>query len=127
MVKISFILFLSLFLNIHSNGQSWDRFEYDKGQFSILSPDSLEYVVQEFQTDLGKQMYHTYFYQLTQEEGDIILMVSFVDYPIGSIHSDSTEILKNFFDQTATSAALSINGEIAYQSQDQYHGYPQNY
>jgi hypothetical protein len=51
-------------------------------------------------------------------------MITFCDYPPGSIHSDSTELLKDFFDASIDQATSSVHGELAYQNDVTLKGYP---
>jgi hypothetical protein len=43
-------------------------------------------------------------------------MVSYCDYPKYSIHSDSTELVKDFFKTTVETAVESVKGELSYSS-----------
>ena len=51
-------------------------------------------------------------------------MVSYCDYPEGSIHSDSTDLVKEFFEVTVESALKSVKGELFYSSEINLGQYP---
>jgi hypothetical protein len=51
-------------------------------------------------------------------------MVSYCDYPEGSIHSDSTEVLPEFFQATIESATLAVQGELIYSDPLNMESYP---
>jgi len=40
--------------------------------------------------------------------------VSYCDYPEGTVHSDSLDLLKDFFQATVESSVTSVNGELFY-------------
>jgi len=51
-------------------------------------------------------------------------MITFCDYPPGTIHSDSTELLKDFFAASVDQATSSVKGELAYQADIVQQGFP---
>jgi len=51
-------------------------------------------------------------------------MVSYVDYPSTAVHSDSTELISEFFEVTMDQAAFSIAGEVIYNNPIKVEGYP---
>ncbi|MEQ8705894.1 MAG: hypothetical protein RIC19_18340 [Phaeodactylibacter sp.] len=97
--------------------ESWEEFKSFDGRFRVLAPGPLQMSVDTVEAPVGKLAYHTYFYQPPKEEKsaeNLMYMVSYCDYPEGSIHADSTELLEEFFEATMESGAFSINGELIY-------------
>ncbi|MEO0338349.1 MAG: hypothetical protein AAF242_03965 [Bacteroidota bacterium] len=96
-----------------------------EGLFRVEVPGEMSYKSDTITTDLGDLVYHTYFYQ-HEEAGaeNFIYMVSYVDYPANTVHSDSTTLLPDFFEVTIDQAAFSINGELIYKNEIQEEGYP---
>ena len=90
---------------------NWQWFTSEKGSFTILAPGELTERSDEVETAIGTLTYHTYLYKPESEDADNFLyMVSFCDYPEGGMHSDSVELLKDFFDATVESSVFSVNG-----------------
>ena len=105
---------------------SWPYYTSMSGQFKIKVPGQMKEKVDTVQTELGQLVYHTYFYQNDGSDGsdNFVYMVSFVDYPEHSVHSDSTALLQEFFTATMDEAEFSINGELIYRKAIEEDGYP---
>lgn len=103
-----------------AQGDIWEAFKSFEGRFRVLAPDILQESVDTVETPVGALTYYTYYYQPPEEEKsaeNLMYMVSYCDYPEGSIHADSTELLDAFFETTMESGAFSINGELAYHTE----------
>lgn len=112
------VLFLPLFSVAQSD--TWDEFKAFEGRFRVLAPAALKQAVDTVDTPVGALTYYTYYYQPPEEEKsaeNLMYMVSYCDYPEGSIHADSTELLASFFETTMESGAFSINGELVYHTE----------
>ncbi|MEM9886451.1 MAG: hypothetical protein AAF849_11220 [Bacteroidota bacterium] len=105
----------------------WITYESKDGQFSISAPAKLQEKIDTFQTELGMLYYHTLYHQAAEATGNQVYMLSYCDYPKGTIHSDSVAILQDFFEETMQTAKFSINGELMYQTDQDYYGYPGKY
>ena len=69
-------------------------------------------------TEIGELNYITFLYQSKEKESDNLLyIVSYCDYPKNSIHSDSTNLLKEFFATTVETAVESVKGKLIYSSE----------
>ena len=118
LLQLSAFLLLSIF-------QNWQEFKSYEGQFKIKVPGEMQEKSQTIYTDLGAIQYVTFVYQDSRKEADNFLyMVSYCDYPEGSIHSDSTQLLPDFFENTLESAKQSIFGEVMYVDKANYRAYP---
>ena len=96
-----------------------------EGKFKVLTPGEFDKAVDSVQTPIGKMAYHILIYNNTQKNAEnLFYMITFCDYPEGTIHSDSTELLKEFFDASIDQALKSVKGELAYQSDISLQGYP---
>lgn len=120
-MKVLFAI-TALSLPFFSIAQSdlWEEFKSFEGRFRVLAPEALKPAVDTVETPVGALTYHTYYYQPPREEKsaeNLMYMVSYCDYPEGSIHADSTELLETFFETTMESGAFSINGELIYQTE----------
>ncbi len=105
---------------------SWVACNSYDGRFQVLSPGQLLEKTDSVDTPLGKLAYRVHFYQSGDKTADNLLyMISWCDYPEGSIAADSTDLLEAFFDATMESAAFSVKGKVVYSdaySQEDYPG-----
>ncbi|MBV6428612.1 MAG: hypothetical protein KIPDCIKN_03147 [Haliscomenobacter sp.] len=99
----------------------WSEFLSVEGGFKVLSPAGLRERADTIPTALGNLVYHTFH---CKESADMVYMVSYCDYPEYTIHEDSVEMLKEFFQATMEQAAFSVEGEIVYQEDRAVLGYP---
>ncbi len=99
----------------------WSEFLSVDGGFKVLSPVALRERADTVPTALGNLVYHSFH---CKEGAGMVYMVSYCDYPEYSIHEDSVELLKEFFQATMEQAAQSVEGEIVYQEDRLVLGYP---
>lgn len=103
----------------------WKEYKSVEGKFQVLTPGDFDKAVDTVRTDLGKLAYHILVYNNTQKNAEnLFYMITFCDYPPGTIHSDSTALLKDFFEASIDQAASSVKGEVMYQSDVSLQGYP---
>ena len=101
--------------------KQWVHFESEVGGFKVWTPASLHEKVDSITTPIGILAYHTFFLAQDIKQADNALyMVSFCDYPAGGAHSDSTELLADFFNETMEAAASSVDGDLLYQDDITY-------
>lgn len=118
-------IFLLLLIVSPSIDAEWKEFISYEGRFRVLVPANMESGETDIDTELGPITYHTVYCQESGEEVDnYVYMVSYCDYPEFSMHSDSTELLKSFFDATIESATQSVQGELMYSSDITMKDYP---
>ena len=119
-------LFISVLL-VTWLGQ-WELFVSVDGRFKVLAPGEMRLHVQEMETPIGDIDYHTYVHQADAEDttaaDNLVYMVSYCDYPEGAVHSDSTDLLEDFFDTTINTAINSVDGELVYLDEQTKRDYP---
>lgn len=125
MIKLLLLLVFPATL-LQGQAKNWKLFQSYEGAFKIEIPNGqMEEQEQVISTDIGEITYHTYFYQEGQKDFENALyVVSYCDYPAYSVHSDSTAILEDFFNNTITSAEESVIGELRYAEDINYKDYP---
>ena len=107
------------------NRENWFTFTSTEGRFSVLVPATMDEKVTKTTTAIGALAYHTFVCQPAANESENLLyMVSYCDYPEGTVHSDSTELLADFFAATVDESVQSIRGELAYSADFQWAGLP---
>lgn len=87
---------------------------------SVSIPGHFKSYVDTFPTDIGNLIYHTY----TLTDTTLNYQLSFLDYPEGSVHSDSTDLLKDFFSSTIDASTESVKGTKKYQTEINQFEYP---
>lgn len=103
----------------------WEEMVSHPGRFGLWTPGFMIEKTDTMKTQLGEMAYHTFFFQSPVKTSDnLFYMVSYCDYPEGSVHADSTELLEEFFDVTVKEAAFSISGDLVYSNPWDWNGYP---
>ena len=121
---ISFLLFFS-FMNITIAQESWDVFQSFDGKFKVLTPGEMVTKENPIKTEIGELNYITFLHQPAEKNPDnLVYMVSYCDYPKYSIHSDSTELVEEFFKTTVETAVESVKGELSYSSEITMNEFP---
>ncbi len=106
--------------------QQWEEMFDLEGRFKVLTPALLEYATDTLETAIGQQVYHTYFLEVPDatQSDNVIYALSYVDYPDGSLHQDSTELVTELFDSSEEAAAENVGGELVYSNPTEVSGFP---
>lgn len=117
---------VSVLLILFFQTSNWNWYTSEKGLFTVHTPGEFVEKVEESETAVGTLAYHTFAFQPEdQEQADnFIYMVSYCDYPEGSIHSDSIDLVKEFFDATVESSVSSVRGSLFYAADISMGEYP---
>ena len=104
----------------------WNEIQNVDGRFQLLSPKEFEHKVDSVTTDLGKQAFHTFFFKTPdpRQAENVIYVLSYVDYPEGSLHHDSTDFVKEFLDSTEEEAVNAVGGKLIYATAKEVSNYP---
>ncbi len=122
-MRLRLLLLMTSFLL--SFQHTWLEFSDYAGRFRVLVPQSMTKQETPMETAVGTLTYHTFYYQPDEKDPDNILyMLSYCDYPEGGMHSDSTELMKDFFEATVESAVNSVKGELLYADDHHVQGFP---
>ena len=103
----------------------WQTVRDAAGNFSVRMPGAPTAKVDSIGTSMGTTAYHVFFYQEPDEQSDnLFYMLSYTDYPPGTFHADSTELLREFWQSTIDAATLSVEGKLIYENEDPWHQHP---
>lgn len=106
-------------------GAQWASFSSLDGRFQIPAPKPLQHQEATVETPMGQVTYHTFYHQPEKDpQGNQWFSVSYCDYPDGTVHSDSTELLEEFFEETIRESAFSVDGEVRYVETIDYNTLP---
>lgn len=117
---------------VNTPGQVWERSQYWEeireldGRFKVLVPSEWsQKVIDSIETEVGQLAYHTFFLQTPTDTADNVLyMLSYVDYPEGSLHHDSIDLVQEFFDASQEEAILAVEGELLFSTDKEKNNYP---
>ncbi len=116
---------LSVITLAFSGEPNWEWYTSETGLFTVLTPGKLSEKVEVSETPVGSLSYHIFTFQPDYENADNFLyMISYCDYPEGTVHSDSTDLLKDFFDATVETSVSSVRGELFYAADIKMGDYP---
>jgi hypothetical protein len=106
--------------------ERWSEYKSFDGKFLVMSPGGkMIEKLDTAKTPMGPIAYHLYYNQPDFDGAEnYFYMVSYCDYPEGSVHSDSTELVQQLFTETIKEAAFSIAGKVLYQDDIKFLGYP---
>ena len=106
------------------SSSEWTVFKSNEGQFSILAPGEITQDIKTIETDIGTIDYLSFFHA-TNEDAEFkrIFAVSYCEYPKHTVHSDSTDMLLEFFAATIEQS-IPEGGKLIYETPEQIEGYP---
>ncbi|MEM9931372.1 MAG: hypothetical protein AAF840_16270 [Bacteroidota bacterium] len=103
------------FVSWETKAADWERYAHLEGKFEVYTPGIFQEKIDSLDTPLGILAYHTFFFRPPSDEADNeVYMVSYVDYPLGTVHQDSTELLEALFTETQDAATSSLRGELLF-------------
>ncbi|MFM8362332.1 MAG: hypothetical protein ACKOA4_06500 [Haliscomenobacter sp.] len=101
---------------------AWAPFTSVEGRFEVLTPAPMRARADSAQTLIGTLVYHTF---ICREGPDMTYLVSYCDYPAGSVHSDSLDLLREFFMATIEQSLSGVEeGELVYAEDISILGFP---
>ena len=125
--RIYFILFFLVYLFfgptcIYSQ-VDWKKFT-PKGQpFEVFAPGEMKYGEKNLLTDVGEVKVVTYMHQGDNNDPNFIYLINYVDYPDGTFHPDSTELIDDLFKISIKTNLNDLKGELIYNTKINYRLY----
>jgi hypothetical protein len=105
--------------------KEWQVFTPESSNCSVLIPGIPEKKERLVNSAIGEIKLVMYMYQPPQGEDDnVAYAVSFMDYPADKISSDSTALVKDFFDKAREGSLKAIQGKLLTETIIDYKGYP---
>ena len=125
MISMSRQIFISLvfiFLAQVTFGQNlWYSTQKDSLGFKVFLPDKPTEVSQVIETEIGSVEQKTFY--LNNDTGPVYFyQVNYIEYPEGSIHSDSIDLMDDFYLETIRGAVETFSGNLAYDADTELKG-----
>ncbi|MBK9254807.1 MAG: hypothetical protein IPM42_04910 [Saprospiraceae bacterium] len=117
---LRFVLYCSFIFSFSSEAFSqsdWKKFSPDGHKFSLMAPGEMKYGEKNIITDVGPLKLITYLHQSKKDDPNHLYIINYVDYPEGTFHPDSTEVLNEFFDITISQNVKDLGGELVYKTE----------
>ncbi len=95
---------------------TWREYKSFEGKFRVLVPEGeMIEKVSKIKTAVGELPYHTFLNRPKEKSPEnVFYLVNYCDYPKGTFHPDSTELIKEFMTTTIESSAKSVGGIVTY-------------
>jgi hypothetical protein len=122
MKKIVFAIAILLTLGSFTNTE-WMQFRNIDGRFKVLTRGNMIEKMATIETAIGTIESHQFVYQPAEKEENLAYIIMYYDFPEGGMHSDSTGLVKDFFDTTVEEAVTKLQGILVYQNDLEHQGY----
>ncbi len=128
-MKCFFTAYIGCFAGIvalWAQADSWPETLDYEGRFGVRAPGLLVRAVDTVDTAVGPLAMHVWYRHSPDAKTapNLFYQVLYVDYPPTALHSDSTDLLHDFFAATIEEAARSVKGEVVYQADREWQGWP---
>lgn len=123
---VRFICFLFIVLDFgNTNAQSpWITFTPTGQPFEVKSPGEMKNGEKNILTDMGYIRPVTWLYQGLDADPNYLYMVSYIDYPQGTFHRDSTNLMQELLNVSLETQLKDLAGTLVYKSEAPYRNHP---
>jgi hypothetical protein len=122
-----FLLCFSGVFGLHAGAQlPANKTFYPNGAGVVLTVPGGKMIekTHEINTPVGNLMLNEFALDLTAQGQYFAFLFSYVDYPPGSMHQDSMDLLKDFFQIAKDESIFLMKGALMYESYGSWYGYP---
>jgi len=124
-VKLQICLFLFAVSMLYAfQSTDWEYHLSKDKTFSVLVPGKLTATLDTVASVIGPIFCNNLVYQEKADSIAAIYSLSHCSYPVGTLHSDSTELTDIYFESTVSNMVASLGGTLLYESEQSYVGYP---
>lgn len=114
------LLFLICTLDMVCGQQDWTYFQPKDQSFELSVPCDLSAGEKKIVTDIGEMHPFTWACSGTEGDPNYLYMVSYVDYPTGTLHADSVELMKTLLDESMDALLKDIHASLDYKADSPY-------
>lgn len=101
-------------------GRTQHKVALDPANCIVSIPGKMELYTDTIPTDIGQMVYYTYICK----DSVLQYQLSYCQYPEGSLDSDSTDLLREFFSTTISASVEKLQGVQRYASEIVQFGFP---
>lgn len=114
----SILFFTGIHFFLQAQSIQWEKVSEFNPYWSVSMPGEPEYYKKEILTHVGEMEIHSYMLapEYSEEQSNLMYLIEYYDYPEGSFHPDSIELIDMFLDQTAIATSSEVGGELVYES-----------
>lgn len=126
LIRIIFFAATVIFLSVNGTTAQtlWKKFSPSGQPFEVAVTGEMKNGEKRILTEVGDLHPITWMYQGTKDDPNFIYSVSYVDYPDGTFHKDSTALIEELFQASIESNIKSLGGTLVYKSESPYSQYP---
>jgi hypothetical protein len=123
--RIIFFVAIVMFLSVNGTTAQtiWKKFSPSGQPFEVSVTGEMKNGEKRILTEVGDLHPITWMYQGAKDDPNFIYSVSYVDYPEGTFHKDSTALVNELFDASIESNIKSLGGTLVYKSESPYGQY----
>ncbi|PHI19705.1 hypothetical protein CEQ90_11695 [Lewinellaceae bacterium SD302] len=116
-------------LSSWEKSQDWQLYQDIDGGFEVLIPAEWAHSVDTVTTEVGDLLYHTYYLNTPAVDtvDNVFYMLSYVEYPEGSLHEDSLELVEELLDASEEEAVTRMKGELRFSTKKEIDFHPGRY
>ena len=117
-----FIFLLMLPFQALEAQELWFKIDKVHQGFSAFFPERPSEATNSMDTEIG--MIEQEIFYLNNEEGPVyFFQINYIEYPESTIHSDSLELMEEFFEETINTATAEMKGTLVYSSDIEEQGF----
>jgi hypothetical protein len=111
MISATFLLLSSSLMD------EWVLFVDPEGQFEVKMPEGIDEASRTVATPIGDLKYISLSSKEMFDDQVVQYNLNFCDYPEGTFHKDSIELIRLFLNETITASVESVGGTLIYQDE----------
>lgn len=119
-MKFSILLFICIWCFAHNNILSaqdkWEAFAPTDKSFEILTPYPMKSGEKKLLTDVGEVHPKTWICEGKKEDDNYLYLIALIDYPEGTFHKDSVELVDALFKVSMETHIQDLGGSLVYQA-----------
>lgn len=116
-MKFKICCFLLLISCLTYSQEKWETFVGPNKSFEVMVPYPMKSGEKKILTDVGEMHPKTWICEGKQEDDNYLYLVGFVDYPDGTFHKDSTQLIDELFRISMETHVNDLGGNLVYQAE----------
>lgn len=111
--------------SLYAQKAEWEAYYPADSSYLISLPKgTLSEQIDTFYTEIGAIIYRKAMNFTRMKRNEIYTVISDTEYPLGTVHSDSTELLNEFWQATIEESVDNLSGELLYKTEKRVGEWP---